>query len=212
MRNQRQLNEALHDAAEALRAVAEATCERRDCDDEGEDERRRLRHCLRELRELGDSLRDAVKALCGTVEDECAKEPCDDDDAPCASAHAPLPPYPPYPSFAPYPPYPPYPPIVVVGGSGGCCCNCHGAAMPAMAAAPASAASVSPATPATHSAGTQATSAASIFRPAAAAATIAGGFPDPASITDVESLLDTAESAAALVRRTIGEQPAPGGD
>lgn len=215
----RQLNDALTEAAEALRAVSEATCERRmgdgdrhTCDD-AEDERRRLRHCLRELRELGDSLREAVKALCGAAKEEC-EEPCCDEDAPCEPTVAPLPPYPPYPPFAPYPPYPPYPPIVVIGGGGGCGCHCQGAAaaspantsMPSGAptAAPASGAAVgSP--PATSAAG-----AAPFVSPSLAAT--AGGFPDPAGITDVESLLDTAESAAALVRRAIPTQATAAGD
>jgi hypothetical protein len=41
-------------------------------------------------------------------------------------------------------------------------------------------------------------------------AVTATGFPDPASLSDVESLLDVAESAAALVRRAIAKQPPTG--
>jgi hypothetical protein len=36
------------------------------------------------------------------------------------------------------------------------------------------------------------------------------GFPDPASLHDVESLLDVGESAAAVVRRTFPQHGGPG--
>ncbi len=206
----------MRDAAEALRAVADATGDDRDHDDRRDDrecaaERRDCFGSSKELSRLGHALLEAVEVLREVAEARCCEPECHDPPECGEPSHpaqpAPMPPYPPYPPYAPYapfPPYPPYPPVVVIGG-GACGCSCQQAAM-APAATPPATAPAAPVTPSPSGAATQAAA-----NPAAAVHVVRsaspGGFPDLTSLHDVETLLDIGESAAALVRRTLSHPP-----
>jgi hypothetical protein len=221
MTPRRELDHALRDAAEALRAVAETVCKEDDRDDhstprrEPHSDRRGCFGSSQELSRLGRALLEAVEVVreAATHRDEPDLDESPACDAPClATAPAPVPPYPPYPPYAPYapfPPYPPYPPVVVIGG-GGCGCSCQQAA-PAAAAMPAP--SVPTPTPPPISTPPPPPPISTPPTPPpirsmnVSVSDSAAGFPDPASLGDVEALLDIAESVAALVRRTFPHPP-----
>ena len=210
---ERKLADSLKEAADALRAIAEA--EGRERERSAPEEPHREHHCCfdsrHELVRLGKALLEAVEIVKEAVR-ECSSK-CDHDESceeheHCAAAPPPYPPYPPNPPYAPYPPYPPYPPVIVIGGGCGCGCSGNQAGAPSVTVAqPPSTAAASPqnasAGAAPLSSSPIPTSFFSALSPLLSAR--AGEFPEPAGIRDAEALLDIGESAAALVRRTLAQ-------
>ena len=142
---------------------------------------------------------------------DVSREEHADADGSCNAQSAPLPPYPPYPPMPPhapmppYPPFPPYPPyIIIVPGSG---CSGQGGAAAGIPSI------VFPGTPqsstATFAGGTPHTTVTNPSDGTAGAAAnpfgldIAPSFPNPASLTDVDALLDLAERAVAAVHDLV---------
>jgi len=215
MGSRRDLEHALRDAAEALRAVAETVGEEDDRQDHGGRHRQDCFGSSRELSRLGRALLEAVEVV---REAATHRGGLDADDYPDMSRGpdcdtpgpmtAPLPPYPPYPPYAPhapFPPYPPYPPVVVIGGAG-CGCTCQQAAAATAAMAPSPAPSPLP-PPAPIPTPPPAPSPVVVTTISSSASASAARFPDLASLGDVEALLDIGESVAALVRRTFPHPP-----
>jgi len=211
MPSRRNPGDKLQDAADALREAAESFSDDRDGDNPRErpDDDPDRRYCYgssRVLRRLSNALLEAVDALREVASTRCCDPECVDDQA-CydscqAGSQPPMPPYPPYPPYAPhapFPPYPPYPPVVIIGGSSGCACQ---QTMP-LAGQMASSQSVPPTptpVPVPQSQGAQPTGA---VRPATSASP--AGFPDTVH-TQVETLLDIGESAAAMVKRALSQR------
>lgn len=130
--------------------------------------------------------------------------------------YPPYPPMPPYPAPAPYPPFPPYPPYVIIAAGSGCGCTAHGAGAasggsPALStylvpdapmtwatSAPAAVNEPTPKVPPSVGYG------ASAARPAAMTLDMGQGFPDPATLTNLDALLALGENAVEMVNQIMG--------
>lgn len=227
MRDRRRFSDALRSASQALSVAADSAREdfqRRwdqfeDSHDECCERRRKRPNCCAVCSRCGLHLED--QCCCDTERTcRCAHEDRDSPEAEWAEStcretlSSPLPPYPPYPPapahppMPPYPPFPPYPPYIVIASGSGCGCQGHPAVsagtmpaysyphapQPPSASSTAGAPNTTVARPATDATGVP---------PRTVMSNTVPSFPDPASISDFDALLDLGERAAATVRELV---------
>jgi hypothetical protein len=230
MREMRRFSEALRSASEALAVAADAGREGtqrtsdsfRDSDDDYCCERHRHQRatCCAVCPHCGHRLEH--RCCCESARTASERDEAADSrgaershsDCCCKAQPAPLPPYPPYPPMPahaplpPYPPFPPYPPYIIIAPGSGCGCQGHqtgaSVAMPPF---------VFPGAPQPNSppgvSGVPHTTMANPNQGMTSSAQdpigleIAPSFPNPASLTDLDALLDLGEYAVASVRDLV---------